>query len=441
MSSPVPPGSTTLDDFTDRYAARTRGMAASEIRALFAVANRPEIVSLAGGMPNLAALPLNDVAAILGDLVTQQGTAALQYGGAQGDAGLREHICTVMALEGIDAHPDDIVITVGSQEGLDLLARIFLDPGDVVLAEAPSYVGALGVFAAAEARVLHVAMDSDGLHPEALQEKIDFCRRNGAEPKLLYTVPSFHNPAGVTQTAERRAELLAVAQRNRLLVIEDNPYGLLGFDSDPTPALRAHTEQGVIYLGSFSKTFAPGFRVGWVYAPPAVRSKLILAAESQTLCPPTFSQMAVRAYLENHDWQRQIKTYREVYRERRDAMLETLDAVMPPGSTWTRPAGGFYVWLTVPEGIDTKAMMPRAIHGRVAYVPGTGFFADGTGGRHMRLSYCFPEPDRIREGVRRLAGVLEEELELRTTFGPAGEPAPRSASPFGRGDAPSPETR
>jgi DNA-binding transcriptional MocR family regulator len=441
MSSPVPPGSTTLDDFTDRYAARTRGMTASEIRALFAVANRPEIVSLAGGMPNLAALPLNDVAVIIGDLVAQQGTAALQYCGAQGDAGLREHICTVMALEGIDAHPDDIVITVGAQEGLDLLARIFLDPGDVVLAEGPSYVGALGVFAAAEARVLHVAMDGDGLRPDALQEKIDFCTRNGAVPKFLYTVPSFQNPAGVTQTPERRAEVLAVAQRNRLLVIEDNPYGLLGFDGEPTPALRAHTDRGVIYLGSFSKTFAPGLRVGWVYAPPAVRSKLVLAAESQTLCPPTFSQMAVRAYLENHDWQRQIKTYREMYRERRDAMLETLAAVMPAGSTWTRPAGGFFVWATVPEGIDTKAMMPRAIHGRVAYVPGTGFFADGTGGRHMRLSFCFPEPDRIREGVRRLAGVLEEELELRTTFGPAGETTPRPASPFGRSDAPSPETR
>jgi DNA-binding transcriptional MocR family regulator len=254
-------------------------------------------------------------------------------------------------------------------------------------------------------------------------------------------VPSFQNPAGVTQTPERRAELIAVAQRNRLLVIEDNPYGLLGFDGEPTPALRAHTDRGVIYLGSFSKTFAPGLRVGWVYSPPAVRSKLVLAAESQTLCPPTFSQMAVRAYLENHDWQRQIKTYREMYRERRDAMLETLAAVMPAGSTWTRPAGGFFVWATVPEGIDTKAMMPRAIHGRVAYVPGTGFFADGTGGRHMRLSFCFPEPDRIREGVRRLAGVLEEELELRSTFGPAGEITPQPASPFGRSDAPSPETR
>jgi 2-aminoadipate transaminase len=209
-----------------------------------------------------------------------------------------------------------------------------------------------------------------------------------------------------------------------VLIIEDNPYGLLGFDDDPIPALRSYDPDQVIYLGSFSKTFAPGFRVGWALAPHAVREKLVLAQESATLCPPTFSQLAVAAYLDGHDWLGQIKAFQEMYRERRDAMLAALEVNMPPGTTWTVPAGGFYVWLTLPEGIDAKAMLPRAVTARVAYVPGTAFYADGFGSRCMRLSYCHPTPERIVEGVRRLAAVIGAELELRRTF---GSTAPRIA--------------
>ncbi len=204
-----------------------------------------------------------------------------------------------------------------------------------------------------------------------------------------------------------------------MLIIEDNPYGLLGFDGEPMRALRADDAERVIYLGSFSKTIASGLRVGWVLAPHAVRAKLVLAAESAILCPSNFSQLAVREYLATQPWREQIKDFRELYRARRDAMLESLDQLMPDGCTWTRPAGGFFVWVTLPEGLDAKAMAPRAIAERVAYVPGTGFYADGTGHRHMRLSYCFPEPHRIREGVRRLAGVVEQEIQLRNTFGGA----------------------
>ena len=409
---------TRLDDYVDRYAARTHGMTASAIRALFAVANRPEVVSLAGGMPNITDLPLDAVGATLNELVVSGGRQAMQYGSGQGEPAMRDAICEVMRLEGISAHPDDVTVTVGSQQGLDLVTRLFCDPGDVVLVEAPSYVGALGVFRAYECDVVHVAMDEQGLDPGALSEAITALQQAGKKIKFLYTIPNFHNPAGVSQSLDRRTEILRVANAADLLVIEDNPYGLLGFEAEPTPAMRSLDER-VIYLGSFSKTFAPGFRVGWVLAPYAVREKLVLAQESATLCPPTFSQFAVTAYLRNHDWQGQIKVFREMYRERRDAMLHGLADHMPAGSSWTVPAGGFFVWLTLPPALDSHAMLARAVTARVAYVPGTAFYADGLGSRHLRLSYCFPTPERILEGTRRLGEVLQYEAGVLETFGGA----------------------
>ena len=416
---------------TERFAARTAGMTASEIRALFAVASRPEVVSLAGGMPNLAALPMDALAGEVADLVAREGHVALQYGSAQGRPELREQICEVMALEGIRADPDDVVVTVGSQMALDLVTRIYCDPGDVVLAEGPSYVGALGSFAAYQARVVHVAMDAHGLVPSLLRAALETVR---PRPKFLYTVPTFHNPAGVTLSVERRAEVLAICREYGVAVVEDNPYGLLGFSGHTYPALRS-LDRDVVYLGSFSKTFAAGLRVGWALVPPAVRDRLVLAAESATLCPPSFTQMLVSRYLAAHDWRSQVKTYTEAYRDRRDAMLHALETYLPPGCTWNVPEGGFYVWLTVPEGVDTKAMLPRAVTARVAYASGTGFYADGLGSRQLRLSYCYPSPERITEGVRRLAGVLAAELDVLHTFGNPARPA------VGRGpQAPSPST-
>jgi 2-aminoadipate transaminase len=409
----------TFDAFTGRYAQRTAGMTASEIRALFAVASRPEVVSLAGGMPYTTALPLDAVGKLLSDLLATRGAQALQYGSGQGDLVLREQICEVMALEGVVGSPDDVVVTVGSQQALDLVTRIFCDPGDVILAEAPSYVGALGTFAAYQAEVVHVPMDADGLVPEALREAIAAVKAAGKTAKFLYTIPNFHNPAGTSLSDPRRDEILEICTQAGLLVLEDNPYGLLGFEGPPTPAIRARGEDDhVIYLGSFSKTFAPGLRVGWVLAPHAVREKLVLASEASVLCPPAINQMLVTEYLATQDWQGQVEVFKGLYQERRDAMLDSLSTLMPAGTTWTRPAGGFYVWTTLPEGLDAKIMQPRALTARIAYVPGIGFYADGQGKRELRLSYCFPEPDRLREGVRRLAGVVETELELLATFGP-----------------------
>jgi 2-aminoadipate transaminase len=336
-------------------------------------------------------------------------------------------------------------VTVGGQQAIDLISRIFLDPGDVVLAEGPSYVGALGVFQAAQADVVHVPMDDDGLIPAALAEALDTVAKAGKRAKFLYTVPNYHNPAGVTLSDSRRDEILAIAERARLLVVEDDPYGLLGFSGEPLPALRSRRRDGVLYVSTFSKTFAPGLRVGWVLAPHAVREKLVIASEAQILCPSMFAQTAISTYFATMPWREQIKTFRSIYQERRDALLGALADHMPEGTRWTRPDGGFYVWLTLPEGLNSKEMLPRAIAARVAYVPGTGFFADGTGGSHLRLSYCFPPPERIREGVRRLTGVIEQEALVRAEFGTAAVSAPAAvtwtpATPFGAaaGNTPAP---
>ncbi len=424
---------TRLDQFVDSYSQRTNGMRVSAVRALFAVANRPEIVSLAGGMPNIKDLPLPAIGDSFAEMVAQHGMQVMQYGSGQGEPVIRERIVEVMALEGISAHPDDIAITAGSQQGLDLVTRIFCDPGDVVLAESPSYVGALGTFLSYEVEVVHVVSDENGIDPQALRETIARLKADGKPVKFLYTIPNFSNPAGVTQPLERRVEVAATCADAGVIVVEDNPYGLLALDAEPVPAIRSFDEN-VIYLGSFSKTFAPGFRVGWVLAPHAVREKLVLAQESATLCPPVFSQFAIANYLTHHDWQHQITVFKDMYRERRDTLLDALASEMPSGTSWTHPAGGFFVWVTLPEGLDTQAMLPRAVDARVAYVPGGAFYADGQGARNVRLSYCFPPPDRIRVGVERFADVVRHELEVMNTFGVrTGHPLPGTRRPAGPG--------
>jgi DNA-binding transcriptional MocR family regulator len=404
------------ENLHERYAHRAAHMKPSEIRSLFAVASRPEIVSLAGGMPNLTAIPMETMASIVEKLIKDHGQEALQYGSGQGHPKLREQICDVMALEGIRANPDDILVTTGSQQALDLISRIFIDPGDVVLVEAPSYVGALGTFSQYEASVVHVEMDKDGLVPEALRQAIKKLRYQGRKIKFLYLIPNYQNPAGVLLPADRRTEILDICRREKIFIVEDNPYGLLGFDRPSPNAMRAEDSENVIYLGSFSKTIVPGFRIGWALVPQALREKLVIASESSILCPSNFAQMSISSYLANQPWRDQISSFVELYKARRDAMLETLDAYFPKAATWTRPQGGFYVWVTLPPEIDTKAMMPKAIVAKVAYVPGTAFYADGFGSWSMRLSYCYPTPERIREGVKALAGVVEQEMQRRNTL-------------------------
>jgi DNA-binding transcriptional MocR family regulator len=404
-----------LDRWYDSYAERTAGLAASEVRALFAVASRPEVVSLAGGMPYVSALPRELIASAMDRVMRESGPVALQYGSGQGSPDLREHILEVMALEGIRGSVDDVVVTTGSQHALELVSKLFLDPGDVVLAEGPSYLTALVVFKSFQAEVDHVATDENGLIPESLREHIARLKADGKRIKFLYTVPTFSNPSGVTMSWERRLEVLEIARSNDILVLEDNPYGLLYFDAPPPRAMRSVEEDGVIYLGTFSKTLAPGFRVGWALAPHAIREKLILANEAAILSPSSFTQLIVSEYLDTADWKGQINTFRGVYRERRDAMLQALGDYLPDLS-WTNPNGGFYVWLTLPDNVDSKSMLPRAVKELVAYTPGTAFYANGGGRNRMRLAFCYPTPEFIREGIRRLSTVINGELELLTTF-------------------------
>lgn len=399
----------------ERFAARAAGMQASEIRSLFAVASRPEIVSLAGGMPNLSALPMEMMASVVSQLILTNGAEALQYGSGQGHPKLREQICEVMALEGIRANPDDVIITTGSQQALDLISRIFIDPGDVVLVEAPSYVGALGTFRQYEAQVVHVALDDQGLVPDALREAIASIRVTGRKIKFLYLIPNYQNPTGVLLPADRRTEILDICREESIFVVEDNPYGLLGFDRPSPNAMRAEDSENVIYLGSFSKTIAAGLRVGWALVPPSLKEKLVIASESSILCPSNFTQLTISNYLADQPWRDQIASFCELYKVRRDAMLEALDQYFPASTTWTRPGGGFYVWVNLPPEIDTKLMVPKAIVAKVAYVPGTAFYADGFGSWAMRLSYCHPTPDRIREGVKALGGVVKQELARRSS--------------------------
>ncbi|MDR6939117.1 PLP-dependent aminotransferase family protein [Arcanobacterium hippocoleae] len=409
---------TRLDPWFGSYADRALGMKQSETRSLFAVANRPEVVSLAGGMPNITGLPLEFLADLSARLIRERGPQVLQYGSGQGEEELREMILEVMRVEGIRAHVDDITITTGSQQALDIVTQILLNPGETIVAEAPSYVGALGVFRAYQANVVHVPMDADGLIPQALDQTLEKLAKEGKPVKFLYTVPNFHNPGGVCLSLERRPQIVEICKRHHVLILEDNPYGMLGFAGQTMPPLQTWNPDGVIYLGSFSKTFAPGYRVGWALAPHAVTQRLVLANENACLCPTKMGQISISQYLRNFDWMGLIGEYRQMYRQRRDAMNAALEKYLPMCS-WNVPEGGFYTWVELPKGLDAKAMLPRATTNLVAYVSGTAFFADGQGHDHLRLSFCYPPPERITEGVRRLAGVVESELELVEMFGTA----------------------
>jgi len=399
----------------ERFALRAAGMQPSEIRSLFAVASRPEIVSLAGGMPNLSALPMDMMASVVSDLILTNGAEALQYGSGQGHPLLREQICDVMALEGIRANPDDIIVTTGSQQALDLISRIFIDPGDVGVVEAPSYVGALGTFHQYEAQVIHVELDEQGLVPQALRDAITTVRGAGKKIKFLYLIPNYQNPTGALLPADRRTEILEICRDAGIFVVEDNPYGLLGFDRPSPNAMRAQDSENVIYLGTFSKTIAPGLRVGWALVPPSLKEKLVIASESSILCPSNFTQLTISRYLADQPWRDQIASFCDLYKVRRDAMLESLDKYFPASATWTKPGGGFYVWVNLPPEIDTKLMVPKAIVAKVAYVPGTAFYADGYGTWAMRLSFCHPTPERIRDGIKALGGVVKQEIARRSS--------------------------
>ena len=406
------------DPYLSRYATRVTGMSASEIRALFAVASRPEVVSFAGGMPATSALDMEAVEAVVAGVIRDAGATALQYGGGQGRSELRELLVEVMRHEGIPGHADDLVVTVGGQQALELIAKCFLDDGDVVLAEGPTYVGGIGAMASHRAEIRHIPMDAQGMDIDQLEVALEQLRREGRRAKYVYTIPNHQNPAGVSMSVERRHRLAALAEQHDLLLVEDNPYGLLDFAGNIAPSLRSLVPDRVVYVGTMSKILAPGVRTGWIAAPRPIRDKLVLLREAADLCPSNLTQMIVERWLATQPWQDQIKRFTVLYREKAEAMLSALSEQMPAGVRWTVPEGAFYVWATVPAGIDTSDLLAKAVGRRVAYVPGRGFYGDGTGGNQLRLCFSYPEVERIPEGVERLGQLLHDELELvQAVFG------------------------
>jgi 2-aminoadipate transaminase len=407
-----------LDRFDFLYANRMKGMKSSAIRDLMSAGSRPGTISLAGGFPDTRAFGEEAFREVSSDVAI--GFAqALQYGPTEGLEGVKDVITEVMAAEGTEASAEHVFITTGAQQALDLVGKAFLDEGDAILCEGPTYVGALNAFAAYRPYVIHAPMDRSGMKVDAAREALLRARKAGRHVKFIYTVPNFQNPAGVTMAAGRRRELLALAREFDLVVVEDNPYGMLRFEGKALPTLASlEMEDGgspdrVIYLGTFSKIFAPGVRLGWVHAQPGILHKVNVGKQGADLCSSNLSQMIVQSYFRNADWRGYVGRLNALYKERRDAMLGALAEFMPDGVHWTHPEGGLFVWATLPSYLDATAMLPRAVAKNVAYVPGEGFFADGTGKNCMRLNFSFVEPERIRRGVEILAEVVRERMELR----------------------------
>jgi 2-aminoadipate transaminase len=421
-----------IERYAGLFASRTRVMKSSAMRDLMAVTARPEVISLAGGLPDTSTFPPDTFAAVAQRIAAESCAKALQYGPTEGLEETKDCIAQVMAAEGMRVAPEDMIVTTGGQQVIDLVTKTLIDPGDVVIAEGPTYPGAVPVFSAYEADVVQVDMDSDGMRVDLLEETLDRLERDGRRPKFIYTVPSFQNPAGVTMSQPRRRRLVEVAHEREILVLEDNPYGLLRYEGDPpSPLLSLDGGVYVMYLGTFSKILSPGIRLGWVVAPPPVLEKINLGKQGTDLCTSTLSQLMVQAYFEESRWRDYVESLTEVYRARRDTMLDALADHFPRQAEWTRPAGGLFIWVTLPDFIDTTDLLARALRDNVAFVPGEAAFLDGRGRNAMRLNFSGSDEDAIREGIRRIGEVVTEQVELYGTL--TGEhPAVRVDDPPAR---------
>jgi 2-aminoadipate transaminase len=422
---PNPPERSTrrdLERYAGLFSARTRVMTSSATRDLMAMSDRPDVISFAGGLPDTSSFPPATFASMTARIADESCARALQYGPTEGLVETKRCIVDVMAAEEMAVDPDDLLVTTGGQQVLDLVTKTLIDPGDTIVAEGPSYPGALNAFQAYQANVVQIDMDSDGMRVDLLEETLDRLEREGKPPKFIYTVPSFQNPGGVTMALPRRRRLVEVARERELLVLEDNPYGLLRYEGDPLPTLYS-LDGGVyvMYLGTFSKIFSPGLRLGWVAAPPPVLARINLGKQQADLCTSTLSQILVNAYFEHHDWRDYVSTLTELYRARRDTMLDALAEHFPPQAEWTRPGGGLFIWATLPDFIDTSDLLAAALRVDVAFVPGEGAFLDGRGRSSMRLNFSGADEDQIREGIRRIGEVVKEQVALYGTL--TGEPA------------------
>jgi 2-aminoadipate transaminase len=335
-------------------------------------------------------------------------------------------IADVMAAEDMEIDADELLVTTGGQQVIDLVCKTLLDPGDVVVTEAPTYPGAVPTFCAYQADVVQVTLDRDGMRVDELADTLDHLERSGRRPKFIYTVPNFHNPAGVTMSLERREELVRIAGERELLVLEDNPYGLLRYEGTPLPTLRSlDGGEFVIYASTFSKILSPGVRLGWTSAPAPVLAKMNIGKQASDLCSSSISQHFVGAYFDSGAWQQYVRSLIEIYRRRRDVMLDSLAEHFPREAEWTHPEGGLFIWATLPDYIDTTDLLARALEEHVAFVPGRAAFVDGRGGSSMRLNFSGADEDEIREGIRRIGEVVREQVALYGTLTGAAPAAPR----------------
>jgi 2-aminoadipate transaminase len=429
MTRKEPPRSNARD--VERYASlwssRTKVMRSSAMRDLMALTERPEVISLAGGNPDTASFPPETYASVMQTIANEACAQALQYGPTEGIRAAGRCITEVMASEGMTVDEDAVLVTTGGQQVIDLVCKTLIDPGDVIIAEAPTYPGAVPTFSSYQAEVVQIPMDADGMRVDEMEDTLDRLERQGRRPKFIYTIPNFQNPGGVTMSLPRRERLVRIAHERELLVLEDNPYGLLRYEGEPLKPLYAlDGGEFVIYLGTFSKILSPGIRLGWAAAPRPVLQKLNLGKQAADLCSSSMTQHFVSAYFAAGDWRRYVHSLIEVYRSRRDAMLEALAEHFPREAQWTRPEGGMFIWATLPDYIDTTDLLARALRENVAFVPGRAAYLDGRGGSSMRLNFSGSDEERIREGVRRIGAVVAEQVALYGTLTGA-EPAPPAA--------------
>jgi 2-aminoadipate transaminase len=406
--------------WTSRYAQRTKSIKSSAIRELLKITQRPEVISFAGGLPAPDVFPTERFQQACSKVLQEQPQLALQYGATEGYEPLREMIARHTARYGVKANVDNVLITSGSQQALDLIGKLLINPGDKVLVEAPTYLGALQAFNVYGAEYLSVPSDDDGLRTDLLEKPL----RSG--PKFMYVLPNFQNPAGTTLSEGRRHELVLMAERYGIPIIEDDPYGQLRYHGEHlTPLVvldrnnvrrdSGYSLGNVIYLSTFSKTLAPGLRLGWIVAPPEVITKLIQLKQGADLHTSTFNQFVAYEVARDGFLDEHVKLIRQVYGERRDVMLAALQEHFPPEVTWTRPQGGLFLWVTLPRGIDCQKLFEDALKQNVAFVPGDSFYAPNgdaeEGKRHFRLNFSNARPAQIQEGIRRLAVAVKQQLE------------------------------
>ena len=387
-----------------QFAARMGAMKPSSIRELLKMTERPEVISFAGGLPAPGLFPIDDIRLAAERVFAESGARAFQYGVTEGVSPLREQIAAEMASRQVACSADDVLVTTGSQQGLDLLGKIFLDPGDVIFTETPTYLAAIQAFQCFQARFQPVATDDQGVIPEAVDELAA-----SAKPRFLYVIPNFQNPTGRTLSLERRRQLVAIAQRRNFVIVEDDPYGRLRYRGDHLPPVKSFDDSGcVVYLSTLSKTVAPGFRTGWMIAPPTIREKLVVAKQASDLHTSSFDQLVLERYLRDFDNRQHVDKVCAAYGERYAVMDEALRRHMSDGYTWTRPEGGMFLWLSGPQTLDAFSLLTRSIENGVAFVPGADFFPGGGGRNNMRLNFSNADPASIRRGIARLAEICAD---------------------------------